>query len=284
MSFVWSLRQLWRLRLLVALGALVAILVGLSVAYRISLPATLHSRQYDVGIASTTALIDTSNSQVVDLGDGMTNTAGSLPGRAMLLARLLAAAPLKDEIARRAGVPPRMLIGIAGSPDASGGDGTDAATGTAVKLNDPRANILTVGTDEALPLLDVQAQAPSVATAQRLANAAVAVLISRVDSLAGADGIPSARRLVVKQLGTARGAEQLRGPSRMMAVIAGVFVFLLVCGGILLSASLSRAWWRAKAEEYDMETDDVPVEDAGPYDLEREEGFDVVLEPEPSRR
>lgn len=283
MSFIWSLRELWRLRLLVALGALLAIVVGLSVAYHISLPMTLHSRQYHVGIASTNALIDTSNSQVVDLGDGMTNTAGSLPGRAMLLARLLAAPPLKDEIARRAGVPPRMLIGIAGSPDAAGSASSDTPTDTSVKLDDPRANILTVGTDEALPLLDVQAQAPSVATAQRLANAAITVLISHVDTLAGADGIPAARRLVVKQLGSARGAEQLRGPSRMMAMIVGLFVFALVCGGTLLIASLSRAWWRAKAAD-DVASGVVPAEDAGPFDIEHDESYDMMLDAEPSRR
>jgi len=49
-------------------AALIAVLVGLAVGYRVGFPPKLESRQYTVGIASLTALVDTPSSQVVDLG------------------------------------------------------------------------------------------------------------------------------------------------------------------------------------------------------------------------
>jgi hypothetical protein len=251
MSVVWALRRLSRVKALVVLAAVIAVFVGLSMSYRIS-TAGLQARQYEVGIASASALVDTTNSQVVDLGDGQTNSAGSLPGRAMLLARLLASSPLKDEIAQRAGVRPDMLIGIAGTPGAAAADAAESApTGAAVKADDPRANVLTVGTAESLPLLTVETQAPSARTAARLSDEAISVLVRHLDSLAGASRVPSDRRLVVKQLGTARVATETRGPSRILAIVAALFVFALLCGLILLVAALLDGLRQADGTEHE---------------------------------
>ena len=90
-------------------------------AFHFSPPSKLESRAYHVGIASTTALLDTPSSQVVDLGDpndAATNAAGSLPGRAALIASVLTTSPLKDEIAKSAGIDPRTLIAGAPTPSA----------------------------------------------------------------------------------------------------------------------------------------------------------------------
>ena len=68
MEAITILRELWRLRYLVFLGAILAVAIALMTAYRVSLaPPKLESRQYHVGVASARMLIDTPDSQVVDL-------------------------------------------------------------------------------------------------------------------------------------------------------------------------------------------------------------------------
>src|SRR3954463_4297926 len=160
MGAVVILRELWRHRIVVALGAVLGILVALTMAYRIHLPFTLESKSYEVGVASTTALVDTPTSQVVDLGDSENNSAGAPPGGAALIASLLGASPLKDEIAKKAGVDPKTLIG--GSPRGVGGSGgaADAAPVGTISPKDSRASILTVQSFESLPIIAVDVQAP----------------------------------------------------------------------------------------------------------------------------
>src|SRR4051812_42369202 len=101
MELVAILRLLWRRRAVVAALAVVAVVVGLSAAYRIG-PGGLESRQHDVGIGSVTALVDTPSSLVVDLGGDTGADIGTLSARANLLASLMTSSPIKDEIARRA--------------------------------------------------------------------------------------------------------------------------------------------------------------------------------------
>src|SRR5690349_20529557 len=100
MQFVATLRELWRLRILVLMAGVLAILGGLSIGYRIEPPAGLKTRQYYVGIGSASAMLDTPNSQVVDLGGEGSGDPGGLTSRATLLASLIISAPLKDEIER----------------------------------------------------------------------------------------------------------------------------------------------------------------------------------------
>src|SRR4051794_34884781 len=103
MGAVALLRELWHRRLLVAVVALVAVLAATLMAYHVG-PSGVSSRQHHVGIASTAALVDTPSSQAVDLGGKESADGATLPGRATLLASLLTSAPLKDEIARAAGI------------------------------------------------------------------------------------------------------------------------------------------------------------------------------------
>ena len=256
MGAVAVLRELWRRRLFVAAGAVLAVVAGLFVAYKISLPFSLQSRSYEVGIASTTALVDTPASQVVDLGDSSDGSAAALPGRAALLASLLSTSPLKDEVAKTAGVDPRRLL--AGPAPAAGGSGAAMPTGSTVSYSDPQANILTVTPMEALPMLSVETQAPDAVTAAKLSNGAIAVLQSHLDTLTRTDAVPNARRLVVKQLGAARVAVEKRGPSHVLAVITAMFIFGLSCACIIGVSWLVRSWRQAAMLE-SMPQEEWPV-------------------------
>lgn len=271
MGMIAPLRRLWRLRSLVAVAGVVALLVGLSVAYRIHPPFSLQSRQYHVGIASAQALVDTPSSQIVDLGGGATATAdiATLSARASLLASLMATSPMKDEIARSVGVAPNRLIAVPPASAVPGATTTPTApVGSTVSLKDPRANILKTSIPELqsgqIPIIAIDTQAPDPRTAARLADEAIVVLQRHLASVAGLDNVPLRHRVVIRELGPAQASAQSRGPGKKLAIIAFLFVFVAGCGAILGLMALIGGW--RQADELERE----PVLD-----------LDVPLEPEP---
>jgi hypothetical protein len=242
MEFVKLLRELWRKRVALALAVVLAILVTIFAAYRVS-PGGIASRQHYVGIASARVLVDTPSSQVIDLGLKEDANAGVLPARAVLLANLLTTSPLRDDIAKRAGVRPDRLIALADTPTDSGPPvSAPLTTGASVKLGDPLANVVKLHTDVSLPLITVNTEAPDAATAARLANSTVAVLTDYLQSAVAGGQVPKDRQVVLKRLGAASAAVEQRGPSRLIALTAGIFFFLFACGAILLVSALAREW------------------------------------------
>ena len=99
------LRTLWRRRTLVALVAVFAVGVGYLLAFEASFPPK--SRSYTVGQARARILVDTPDSQVVEVAPKGTETLGT---RASLLANLMVEGEVKASIAARAGLPPKRLI------------------------------------------------------------------------------------------------------------------------------------------------------------------------------
>jgi hypothetical protein len=248
MGAVAILRALWHHRLVVLFALPLAIAVGLSVGYKLVLPFDVQSRRYDVGVASATALIDTPNSQVVAIGGRGMSEVATLPGRAALLANLLTTPPLREEIARRAGVTPSRLIVAAPAPSEGAAPESDAlATGASVRADDRRASVLTLSTDVTLPIIAVDARAPDAPTAERVANAALTTLRAYVASVVSVEGVPRERRLVVAQLGPARSAITHQGPSPLLGVAAALAILGIVCAGVLLISALARDWRRMTA-------------------------------------
>ena len=280
MELVSILRLLWSKRLLVCVAAVVAALVGYATTFK---PPTLESRQYSVGQGSVTALVDTPSSQVVDLG-GSEGAADirTLAARATLLASLMTSSPIKDDIAARAGVDPQKLIAVPPSGEAVGGGAGDAPS--AKLLNDPRAIVVkarvpTLESGE-IPIIAVDTQAPDAEIAEKLANESVTALKNRLQSVAGTDHVPDARRVVVTQLGPARASTQVRGPTPMIGLFAFIVVFLLGCGVIVAVQALVSGWQQAAVEDtFDVESFDDDGFDDEPFD------FDAPLdEPEATRR
>jgi len=239
MEFVTVLRELWARRVIVAAVAVVALLAGLLVTFQVGFPPELRSRQYDVGVATARALVDTPSSAVVDLGDQDSTAVGMLPGRAALLATVMVSSPVKDDIAKRAGVPADKLIADAAGTTPSG----KAASADRVEPVDDRdAYRLSVQFETDLPILMLSTQAPDAAVAQRIADSAIAVLVEHLQSVAGVEGVPNARRLVVKQLGPARSGMTARGPRRLYGLVLVLFVFGLGCASIIGVSWLQRTW------------------------------------------
>lgn len=246
MTVVSVLRELWSRRLLVAIGFAMSLVLAILLMYEVTpgLPPTFESRQYAAGVASAEVLVDSPNSQVADIGGGKVRIdVTALAARAQLLATLMVASPLKDQIARSAGIDPRTFVASAPSSNPSQGPPMlEPSPG-------PRANALMVFYNGAVPIIRADAQAADEQVAARISSAAVAVLGEYLTSVAALDKVPDARQLVIDPLGPARSVTVVRGPATLVAVMAFVLVLGLWCTGIVLAAHLARGWREAAADE-----------------------------------
>ena len=254
MAFVTLLRRLLRHKILLALAAVAAIAVGLVMSFKVKGPFNLESKQYSVGVASARILVDTPSSQIVDLGDPQPDKApavdiGTLSARAQLLASLMTSSPIKDDIARAAGVADGTLL----TPSSTGAAGGGGALAGDISATSPEANILKASVPElssgSIPIIAVETQAPEADTAAKLADQSVVILRQQLDSLAGTEAIPAARRVTIRELGPARSTTQLRGPSHTLAIAATLGTFLVGCGLILLLQALVDGWRDVTEEE-----------------------------------
>jgi hypothetical protein len=241
-ELVTILRELWRLRILVVLVTLVAVGTGYAVAYQVSFPP--QSRSYTVGIATARILVDTPDSQVVEVAPKGSETLGA---RANVLANLMVDGELKAAIAERAGVRPNKLVAAAES--AGGPEAVTPLTRSSLALTTG----VVVNTDLAeLPIIKVEAQAPDTQTAIALANAAVEGLSDYLDAKATTEEVSASRRLRVSGLGSAQGHEAARGPGRIMGLAVVIFLFVAGCAAILGLSAVIRGWRLAVALEQDL--------------------------------
>lgn len=263
MSTVSILRRLWRHRILVAVALVLAILAGTAVVYQLP---SLHSRKYDVGIVTAHILVDTPNSQIVQVSPRGTATLGE---QTLLLASLMVDGTIKSAIAQKAGLPPSRLVGVNAAVTEPGASGPAPI----VPPSGRKANVITtqVMTDSAgnnLPIIALQAQAPTSGAAEKLANATLSALRDYLSSRAAAERVSQTNRLQVGELGLNQATTQAMGPSNSLAVIVFVLVFAVECGLIIGIPSLRRAWRAAgqreheAAEERHAEQAAVPAADA----------------------
>ena len=111
------------------------------------------------------------------------------------------------------------------------------------------ANVALTSDMSELPIIKIETQAPDVAGALRLANAAASSLGKYLDGKAADEQIPIARRLRVRPLGTALGHEVTRGPGKIVGIGLALFVFLGGCAAILVFVAIARGWRAAVARD-----------------------------------
>jgi hypothetical protein len=230
MQTVTILRQLWRFRVLTAVIGVVAILAGVLVVYN---PSSLQSRQYQVGVATSRILVDTPDSQVVDV---MPKGADALGVRANLLSNLMVDGVVKAQIARRAGISPDSFYGMAES-----GSGPKPKVPSGRKVVLLKTRLLTQSDGTPLPIIEIEATAPDTARATALADGAVTGLRDYLNTKAAEQKVSDGSRLRVSGLGIAQAHAQTRGPSAALGVVAALLVFCLGSGILLGVAALVRA-------------------------------------------
>jgi hypothetical protein len=247
LELVKILRELSRRRRLVYLVLGTSILVGFFLAFRPGLPPK--SRQYKVSLASAEILIDTRDSQVAAVA-GKGPDLPTLAGRANLMGNLMTQGPLKDAIARSAGVPPsRITVVPPANTNTPGVPPVPVTTPESRGIPDSEAIILDLSSDETLPILRVTAQAPEAETAERLSRGTIIQLRRYVGSVAASQDIRKADRLVIRQFGEPVAQTVTRGLPRRFALAATILIALLGCGAIVGGSWFIRSWRQIEEAE-----------------------------------
>lgn len=238
------LRLLWGARRLVGAGIAIALVVGTLLVFKVSpgLPPTVEARGTDLGVASAQVLVDSKSSQAVDLGEDPVLI--DLPGliaRGRLLANLIATSPLRDQIARRAGIDPATFLASAPSV---GSDEPRPTTASSAR------NVMNVTFNDALPIVTINAEAPTAATAARISSAAASELGDYLRTLTAQDEVEGSHQLVIKSLGSPDRATVHRGPRKLLAVVGFGFVLGLWCIAIIVVSRFKRGWRNAGSGGY----------------------------------
>jgi hypothetical protein len=224
MEVLGVVRILWRRRLAVAVGLVVAAGLGLMSG---------GTDPTSTGVAATRVTLDTPRSQLVDVAPAGADT---LAWRAGLLTHLAATEPVRRRIARRLGIRVDRLALVDPSVASPVVEASlPKAAAEVAALDNATPYVLTMSlADGALPIISVEAQALDRTRAVRLARAGASLLESERSSGAGARRQP----FVVQRIAPihAKTVVSNRGPVKSIAV--SVFLFGLWCAGVALGPLL----------------------------------------------
>jgi hypothetical protein len=228
-------------RIVVGLGLLVAVAAGAFVI--VGLPK---NAGYPAANAAAQVLLDTKDSQLVTAAS---QEAINLPMRASLLGDLLATEQGTSLLARDAHIAPNELTVVPPtgldppafqSPlEVKAAPFSAAATTPYVVLLS--SNLLTAAQDDPTPVILIQTQAPNLAGATTLVDAATSAMNSILAAQASAHGSP----FVVRTVTAAHMVVIPRRSRRpVYAVIGGLVIFLLWYGAAALASGVARRMQR----------------------------------------
>lgn len=225
-----------------------ALVIGLAAAalsvYQVSLlPPSAHSRDWEIGAASTTLLVDTAQSDILNL-HASTDDFGSLEARAALIGNLMATDPVKAEIAKLMGIASSRIQ--ATSPVTANVPQTLTEPGSGASATDILASAdhykLQLQVDPTVPVLHIYAQAPSGPAAVDLANDSVKGLKLYLASLDNNRGLNPAAHVDLTQLGSAYGGVINGGVSKEIALLVFGTAFASVLFASALLARFRVGW------------------------------------------
>jgi hypothetical protein len=221
MEIVQVVRALWRRRLALTLGLLAA--AGVGIARGGTPPASS-------GVAFVRVALDTPRSQLLTPAP---TGVGTLPWRASLLSHLVASDPVKQQVARKAGIRLEQLAVVDPALTVPAVPASLPKSAAAVAAIDPAPYVLTVYlSNGALPIISIGTNAPDRRAATRLAAAAAGVL----EADASSARLPGLQRFVVQRV-TPIHARTLvtKSPPTKSAAIAFV-LFAMWCACVALAA------------------------------------------------
>jgi hypothetical protein len=242
------IRRLWHLKLGVVLSLAIALFAAVWSVEKISLsPPHLTPRSLTMATAVTHVLVDTPESEMIDLRQDTYDMAG-LVNRAVLLGNVIASTDVEARIAERANVPVQLLRIQAPltpqQPSPPVNSQTARHITDIIKSTDQYR--IEIDANPTVPMLDIYAQTPSAASATALANAAVEELRLSLARIADTQKTPSQDQIRLVQMGPASGAVINQGIRLQVALLAFVFTFLLSCAATIVIARV-RAGWRLEA-------------------------------------
>ncbi len=242
------LRELWGMKIGLVVAVTVGLLAATRVFYQISIiPPKLERDSMDIASASTRVLVDTPRSALVDLRQ-TTYDLTSLTNRGVLVGNVMASPPVREFIARRAGVPARRItVTPPQTPDQPRPlAGSDSKASIADLVAPPDQLRLAIEASPTSPILDIRAEASHPRVARRLAEAAVTGTEDYLEAVASAEKTPASSRVGLIQLGRATTGVINEGAQRGVAVLAFFVAFGLTCAAVLFLARVRRGWSKEK--------------------------------------
>jgi hypothetical protein len=228
--------------IVIALCAVVAAFCAVWSVSSISLlPPGISPRQMDIAAADARIAVDR-NKPLIGDGQATEYDYETIQARTVLVATLATTEPGLKEIARRAGIDPDD---IAASTPVTSGVQTVFTEPDSERRADQIAGAgkpyrLEVRAGQTLPTIDVYTQAPTVAEAQRLANAVLPGARAYLAEGARAEGADPAKQVVLTQLGPARAAMVSGGTRIQIAGLTFIYVFAVSLALSLLVAYVRR--------------------------------------------
>jgi hypothetical protein len=232
------MRQLWRMKLGLALSLVLALLAA---------GWSLSRSGLEMATAHTDVLVDTPQSIMTNLRENSYSIDG-LVNRAVVLGNVLASTPVEARIAQRANIPAALLriqgpitVHVASLPLTSQ---DTRSIGDILKSNEQYR--IQIDANPTVPMLDIYAQTPTAASAAALANAAVDELKAYLSGLATSQAVPAGDQVRLEQLGRATGLVINPGVKYQVAVLVFFLTFLLASATTIFVSRI-RAGWRLQA-------------------------------------
>jgi hypothetical protein len=172
MEFSHMLQRLWRHRLLVALGVVIAAAVAILFSFRVETsPLSLQPRTTEFGAAHMILYVDSPRPSLVTSSDDYE----TLTARAQLLARLIDSDDVRSRAARRLDTTPQDIAVTGPQPDNPGAQNVQpAAQQRANSIVGKGSNYsVFVDTEATTPTITLYLQAPTAGSAERLGTEVV---------------------------------------------------------------------------------------------------------------
>jgi hypothetical protein len=238
------LRELWRH----PKGLVLVILLSLAMAtwsiYSISLfPPGVKPRSLEMGTASARILVDTPKSTAVD-ANATPIALTALTSRASLLGSIIASPPVREYIARRAGISADQITAVGpvtpDVPRALPEPGHEAKTTDILRSTDQYR--LDVQVQPTTPIIDIYVQGPSAEAASHLADASVAGLKEYLSSVAAQQRIGPADQVRLLELGGSPGSVINKGANIELALLTFFLVLAASSAALLFLTRVKKGW------------------------------------------
>jgi hypothetical protein len=243
MELALVLRRLLRHRLLLLTGVVVAAVVGILSTYRIHGFGFAPKTGVSHATASTQILVDTPSSAIANT----MSPSSTLLSIAQTIANFAPNPQVLSLIGRHAGLQGSQIY-------AEGPVNLDLPR-VVQEPTDLQRNVqidhetipyrIEFNQNPNIPVIGVDAQAPTLAGAERLANAAVAGLRDYISSLQTDGQVVAGHRVVLRQLGAATGSVDAPNAAKALAVLAFLGTFILWCVLVLAGGRMLEIWRRS---------------------------------------
>lgn len=235
------LRTLWHAKLALIATLLAAVALAILAGYHVNgFPPKLKARAIPTGAATAQVLVDSPSSALANLKQNPI----PLSTRAGVFAQFMASTAIRDAVAARTGLPRESIL-------AQGPFDDPAMAPEGPKPPDPvsvargKKFRLTFVAQEQLPVVTVYAQAPDVATAQRLADAVGPAVQGYVDKLQAQAALDERYRTQIRSLGPAQAGTVKASPN---VKVIGTFLLVMVFGLVMILSLGGRSRRRREAK------------------------------------